>query len=65
MLKAYKYRMYPNKEQREYFVKCFGCTRLLINADLNGSYQIIRKVFPNVKADGIVGLDLTPVMINL
>ena len=37
----------------------------LINADLNGSYQIIRKVFPNVKADGIVGLDLTPVMINL
>ena len=37
----------------------------LINADLNGAYQIIRKVFPNVKADGIVGLDLTPVMINL
>ena len=24
MLKAYKYRIYPNKEQEEYFAKCFG-----------------------------------------
>ena len=31
MLKAYKYRIYPNKEQEEYFTKCFGCTRFIYN----------------------------------
>ena len=31
MLKAYKYRLYPNKEQQEYFAKCFGCTRFIYN----------------------------------
>ena len=29
MLKAYKYRLYPNLEQREYLVKTFGCTRFI------------------------------------
>ena len=29
MLKAYKYRLYPNNEQKEYFAKTFGCIRLL------------------------------------
>ena len=31
MLKAYKYRLYPNKEQKEYFAKTFGCTRFIYN----------------------------------
>ena len=31
MLKAYKYRIYPNKEQEEYLAKCFGCTRFIYN----------------------------------
>ena len=31
MLKAYKYRIYPNKEQQEYFSNCFGCTRFIYN----------------------------------
>ncbi|BAO05099.1 transposase [Clostridium sporogenes] len=31
MLKAYKYRIYPNKEQKLYFVKTFGCTRFIYN----------------------------------
>lgn len=35
-----------------------------INADVNGSLQIMRKVFPNAFADGIVAC-LTPVRINL
>lgn len=35
-----------------------------INADVNGSLQIMRKVFPNAFADGIVAY-LTPVRINL
>ena len=31
MLVAYKYRLYPNKEQQEYFAKCFGCVRFIYN----------------------------------
>lgn len=36
-----------------------------INADLNGSYQIIRKVFSNVKTNEILGVDLHPVVVNI
>ena len=41
-LKAYKYRIYPNLEQREYLVKNFGCTRFIYNqmlADRIKSYE--------------------------
>ena len=31
MLKAYKFRLYPNKKQQEYFAKCFGCVRFIYN----------------------------------
>jgi putative transposase len=31
MLKAYKYRIYPNKEQQIYFAKTFGCVRFVYN----------------------------------
>ncbi|MDD4779119.1 MAG: transposase [Tissierellia bacterium] len=37
----------------------------LINADLNGAYQIIHKVFPNAFADGIEGAGLHPVRLNV
>ncbi|MCL1948599.1 MAG: IS200/IS605 family element RNA-guided endonuclease TnpB [Turicibacter sp.] len=42
MLKAYKYRAYPNVEQKIFFAKCFGCVRLVYNkmlADRISSYQ--------------------------
>ena len=35
----------------------------LINADVNGAFQIMRKVFPNVTADGIEGVVLRPVVV--
>ena len=35
MLKAYKYRLYPNKEQKIYFSKCFGSVRFIYNKMLN------------------------------
>lgn len=35
MLIAYKYRIYPNKEQQEYFAKCFGCVRFIYNRMLS------------------------------
>lgn len=31
MLKAYKYRIYPNNEQKIYFSKTFGCARFIYN----------------------------------
>ena len=35
MLKAYKYRIYPNEEQRMYLAKTFGCTRFIYNKMLS------------------------------
>jgi len=35
-----------------------------INADVNGAYQILKKVFPNEFSDGIVGVALHPVIVN-
>ena len=35
-LKAYKFRIYPNKEQKIFFSKTFGCVRLVYNLMLNG-----------------------------
>lgn len=35
MFVAYKYRLYPNKEQQEYFAKCFGCVRFIYNRMLS------------------------------
>ncbi|WP_440604693.1 IS200/IS605 family element RNA-guided endonuclease TnpB [Bacillus sp. GB_SG_008] len=42
MLKAYKYRIYPNKEQKMFFAKTFGCVRFVYNkmlADRIESYR--------------------------
>lgn len=36
-----------------------------INADVNGSYQIMKKVFPNIFDNGIVGAGLHPSVANL
>ena len=35
MLKAYKYKLQPNKEQIQYLAQAFGCARLLYNQLLN------------------------------
>ena len=37
----------------------------LINADVNGAFQIIKKVFPNVTSDGIEGVVLRPFKYNV
>lgn len=34
MLKAYKYRIYPNKVQEEVLEKTFGCCRFVYNQTL-------------------------------
>ena len=53
MLKAYKYRIYPTKEQKEYFAKVFGCTRFVYNkmlADKIEYYQKTGKMLKNTPA---------------
>ena len=37
----------------------------ILNADINAAYQILRKVVPNAYADGIEGVGLHPVKVNL
>ena len=43
MLKAYKYRMYPNKEQQDYFAKCFGCVRFIYNRMLSDKIEYYKE----------------------
>lgn len=53
MLKAYKYRLYPNKEQEEYFAKCFGCVRFIYNkmlADKIDYYNLTGDMLKNTPA---------------
>lgn len=53
MLIAYKYRLYPNKLQRIYFSKCFGCSRFIYNkmlADKIEYYNANKKTLNNTPA---------------
>jgi putative transposase len=36
-----------------------------INSDVNGSLQIMKKVFPNAFVDGIEGIDFCPIRVNI
>ena len=48
--KAYKYRIYPNTEQKIFFAKCFGCVRFFYNkslSDMNEIYKTTGK-FKNI-----------------
>lgn len=38
---------------------------MIINSDVNAAYQIMKKVFPNVFSDGIEGIYLYPIIMNL
>ena len=43
MLKAYKYRIYPNSEQRTQIAKTFGCCRFVYNQTLAYRKKLMRK----------------------
>lgn len=43
MLIAYKYRLYPNKRQKEYFAKCFGCVRFIYNRMLSDKIEYYKE----------------------
>ena len=48
--KAYKYRIYPNKEQREYFAKVFGCVRFFYNKSLSDMNELYKSkgIYKNI-----------------
>jgi len=51
--KAYKFRVYPTKEQEEYFAKCFGCVRFIYNkmlADKIDYYNQTKQTLNNTPA---------------
>ncbi|MFE5321530.1 IS200/IS605 family element RNA-guided endonuclease TnpB [Paenibacillus sp. NPDC056579] len=53
MLKAYKYRIYPNHEQQQYLAKVFGCVRFIFNkmlADKIEYYKQTEKMLNNTPA---------------
>ena len=41
--RAYKYRIYPNNEQKQYFAKCFGCVRFFYNKSLSDMNEIYKE----------------------
>jgi len=43
MLKAYKYRIYPTEEQKEYFTKTFGCVRFIYNKMLKDKIEYYKE----------------------
>ena len=53
MNKAYKFRLYPNEKQKEYFAKTFGCTRFIYNrmlADKIKYYEETKNTLHNTPA---------------
>ncbi|KEI12906.1 transposase [Clostridium novyi B str. ATCC 27606] len=54
-----------NKKRRVYRGLFVSNNGIKINADVNGAYQIMRKVFSNVKADEIEGIGLSPIRVNI
>ena len=50
------------RKHRGLFVSNQGIS---INADVNAAYQIMKKVFPNVFADGIEGVVFHPVRVDI
>lgn len=43
MFISYKYRLYPNKKQQEYFAKCFGCVRFIYNRMLSDKIEYYKE----------------------
>lgn len=54
-----------NKSRRKHRGLFVSNNGIKINADVNGSYQIIKKVFPKAFADGIEGVGLHPFKVDL
>ena len=54
-----------NKKRRVHRGLFVSNAGIKINADVNGAYQIMKKVFPNAFVDGIEGVALHPVRVSI
>ena len=57
MLKAYKYRIYPNKHQKEQIQQTFGCCRFVYNQMLayrKELYETKKKSMSNIDCNNYV-----------
>ena len=54
-----------NKSRRVHRGLFISNKGIKINADVNGAYQIMKKVFPNMKTDGIEGVALHPIRVSV
>nr|WP_242947978.1 transposase [Clostridium perfringens] len=54
-----------NKSRRVYRGLFVSNKGIVINADCNGAYNITRKVVPEAFVDGIEGVDLHPIRVNI
>src|SRR5699024_97036 len=53
MLRAYKYRLHPTEQQKEYFANCFGCARFIYNKMLSDKidyYKETKQMLKNTPA---------------
>ena len=58
-----KHDNYLGKRIKRGLFKTFN--GLLINADVNGAYNILKKAIPNAFTNGIEGVGVHPLMINI
>ena len=58
-------KVFYNKDRRIHRGLFISNQDIHINADVNAAYQIMKKVFPNAFADGIEGVALHPVRVNI
>ena len=58
-------KKYYNNSRRKHRGLFVSNNRKLINADVNAAYQIMKKVFPNEFSDGIEGVVLHPVRVDV
>lgn len=58
-------KVFYNKDRRIHRGLFISNQDIHINADVNAAYQIMKKVFPNAFANGIEGVALHPVRVNI
>ena len=52
-IRGYKYRAYPNRKQREFFEKTFGCCRFVYNHYLDAKQQVWRERHDTLRYTGM------------
>ena len=59
MKRAYKYRIYPNDEQKEYFDKCFEIMRFIWNFCLDRKKQVYEDTKEDISAHFVISKEIT------